>query len=72
MTASNEFPNAEFDRVYELVDLVKHRIEEGPFNHEWLLDYNLPDLYVAIAALYETLGESKRLAQRLQPITPRQ
>ncbi len=63
MADKREFPQAELARVHELVNLAKERIEEGPHNYEWLLDYNLPDLYVAICGLYAALGESERLEQ---------
>jgi hypothetical protein len=60
-----EIPLAELDSVRALVELVQERFQDGPTNREWLLDHNLPDLYVAIHGLYAALGESERLSQAI-------
>jgi len=40
------------------------QVETGSF--EYLLDYNLPDLYRGIHDLYALLGEEDRLEERLK------
>jgi hypothetical protein len=58
MAAEQDF-DASLARVKDLVDLCSQRLEAG--SREWLLDYNLPDLYFAIGSLYVALGEPERL-----------
>jgi len=56
--------NHQFDRLKELLTLCSERIDQGA-ERDWLLDYNLPDLYMAIRSLYRTIGETDFLESHL-------
>lgn len=63
MASNKEIIDDKIEGVHQLIDVVKERIEEGPDNREWLIDYNLPALYIAIEGLYDALGEREILEQ---------
>ncbi len=48
------------DRVKGLVEVCHERFDEN-VALDWVVDFNLPDLYVAIEDLYAATGESESL-----------